>query len=74
MDKEAAKELELLKRLKAHLEDGKPASTFEPDNEDEEGFMKEYNLLTGKNRLSMRPMYPKMTWQTMRSPILMYKR
>ncbi len=36
MDKEAAKELELLKRLKAHLEDGKPASTFEPDNEDEE--------------------------------------
>jgi GTP-binding protein YchF len=48
MDKEAAKELELLKRLKAHLEDGKPASTFEPDNEDEEGFMKEYNLLTGK--------------------------
>ena len=48
MDKEAAKELELLKKLKAHLEDGKPASTFEPDNEDEEGFMKEYNLLTGK--------------------------
>jgi len=48
MDKEAAKELELLKILKAHLEDGKPASTFEPENEDEEGFMKEYNLLTGK--------------------------
>ena len=48
MDKEAAKELELLKKLKAHLEDGKPASTFEPDNEDEEGFMKDYNLLTGK--------------------------
>ena len=41
-------DLEILERLKAHLEDGKPASTFEPDNEDEEGFMKEYNLLTGK--------------------------
>ena len=33
-DKEAAKELELLKRIQAHLEDGKPASTFEVDNED----------------------------------------
>ena len=34
MDKEAAKELELLKKLKETLEEGKPASVFEPENED----------------------------------------
>ena len=48
MDKEAAKELELLKRLKETLEEGKPASVFEPENEDEEVLLKGYNLLTGK--------------------------
>lgn len=47
-DKELAKELELLERLKAHLEDGKSARTFEPQDEDEEALMAEYNLLTGK--------------------------
>ena len=48
MDKEAAKELELLKKLKETLEEGKPASVFEPENEDEEALLKGYNLLTGK--------------------------
>lgn len=47
-DKEAAKELELLKRLKAHLEDGKQAGTFMPDSEEEEKWIAGYNLLTGK--------------------------
>ena len=48
MDKEAAKELELLKRLKELLEEGKPASVFEAENEDEELLLKGYNLLTNK--------------------------
>ena len=46
MDKEAAKELEFLKKIKAHLEEGRPASTIELEDEDQEGYMKEYNLLT----------------------------
>ena len=46
--KDAAKELEFLKKIKAHLEDGKPASTIELEDEDQEGYMKEYNLLTYK--------------------------
>ena len=44
-----AKELELLKSIKAHLEDGKLAISFELEDEDEEawyGFT--YNLLTWK--------------------------
>ena len=48
MDKDAAKELEFLKKIKAHLEDGKPAATIELEDEDQEGYMKEYNLLTYK--------------------------
>ena len=48
MDKEAAKELEFLKKIKVHLEDGRPASTIELEDEDQEGYMKEYNLLTYK--------------------------
>ena len=48
MDKNAAKEQELLQKIKAHLEDGKMAITFEPANEDEEGFLAAYNLLTAK--------------------------
>ena len=48
MDKEAAKELEFLKQVKAHLEDGKPASSMELDGEEQELYMKEYNLLTWK--------------------------
>lgn len=48
MDKTAAKELELQQRIKAHLEDGKPAITLETENEDEEAWLQEYTLLTAK--------------------------
>lgn len=48
MDKTLAKELKLLERVKAHLEDGKLAKTFELDDEDEEQWFKDYNLLTAK--------------------------
>ncbi|MCI8835564.1 MAG: redox-regulated ATPase YchF [Ruminococcus sp.] len=47
-DKTAARELELLHRIQAHLEENKMAKTFRPDNEDEEAWMAEYNLLTAK--------------------------
>ena len=48
MDKEAAKELDFLQKIRAHLEDGKMAITLEPENEDEEAWMSSYNLLTWK--------------------------
>lgn len=47
-DKGLAKEVELLKRLKAHLEDGKLAKNFSAGDEEEAGWIAEYNLLTGK--------------------------
>ncbi|MCR5702311.1 MAG: redox-regulated ATPase YchF [Lachnospiraceae bacterium] len=47
-NKDIAREVEFMKRIKAHLEDGKLAITFEVDGEDEEKWMKEYNLLTAK--------------------------
>ena len=47
-DKAAAKEVEMIERLKKHLEEGKLAKSFETEDEDEEAFMKEYNLLTAK--------------------------
>ncbi len=46
-DKTLAKELELLERLKNHLEDGKMASTFEADEEERE-LIDACNLLTNK--------------------------
>lgn len=48
MDKTAAKELELLKKIKAILEDGKMASAYETEDEDELKLLKEANLLTSK--------------------------
>ncbi len=48
MDKTYAKELELLERLKAHLESGKTAKSMEITDEDELALMKEYNFLTYK--------------------------
>ena len=48
MDKTAAKELALLERLKAHLEEGKLAKGFEAEDEDEQVFLASYNLLTDK--------------------------
>ena len=47
-DKTAAKELDLLNRIKAHLEDNKMAKSFVTDDEDEQAWLAGYNLLTGK--------------------------
>ena len=47
-DKKIAAEVELLKKLIAHLEDGKLAITFEAADEDEEALIDSYNLLTAK--------------------------
>ena len=47
-DKTAAKELDLLNRVKAHLEDNKMAKSFQTDDEDEQGWLAGYNLLTAK--------------------------
>ena len=47
-DKKLAKEVELLQRLKAFLEEGNLAKNFELKDEDEEEWFAEYNLLTAK--------------------------
>ncbi len=47
-DKTAAKELDLLNRVKAHLEDNKMARSFTTDDEDEQTWLAGYNLLTAK--------------------------
>ncbi|MCM1082265.1 MAG: redox-regulated ATPase YchF [Clostridium sp.] len=47
-NKMLAKELELQKNMKTHLEEGKLAISYETDDEDEIKWLKEYNLLTGK--------------------------
>ncbi len=47
-DKTLAKELDLLNRLKAHLEEGKTAASFKADDEEEQVWLASYNLLTGK--------------------------
>ena len=47
-DKALAKELELLKGIKAHLEEGKLAKSLEITDEDELAWFNEYNLLTAK--------------------------
>ena len=48
MDKEAGRERILLKRIKEHLEEGKPASSLELNGEAEEKWFAGYNLLTAK--------------------------
>ncbi len=48
MDKSLAKEAALLESLKAHLEDGKLASRYETEDEDELALLDSYNLLTYK--------------------------
>ena len=48
-DKTAAKELALLEKIKAHLEDNRLAKTFDgAEDEEEEEWLKSYNLLTYK--------------------------
>ncbi|MGI6117955.1 MAG: redox-regulated ATPase YchF [Bilifractor sp.] len=48
MDKKAAAEYEMQKRLKAFLEEEKDAILFETEGEDEEQWFRSYNLLTAK--------------------------
>ncbi|MBP8714161.1 MAG: redox-regulated ATPase YchF [Lachnospiraceae bacterium] len=48
MDKELGKELDLLNRIKAHLEAGKLASTMEIEDDDEKALFDSYDLLTSK--------------------------
>ena len=48
MDKEQAEELAMLERVKERLEDGKLAIGFEIEDEDEEEYFKNLNLLTAK--------------------------
>ncbi len=48
MDKTMAKEAALLEKLKDHLEGGKLAKTYEPEDEDEAEILRSYNLLTYK--------------------------
>ena len=48
MDKEQAKELAMLERVTERLEDGKLAIGFETEDEDEEEYFKNLNLLTAK--------------------------
>ena len=47
-DKTLAKEVDLLNRIKAHLEDGKLAKTFETEDDEEIEWLNSYNLLTAK--------------------------
>ena len=47
-DKTLAKEVELLQRLKAYLEEGKLAKTFVTEDEEEKALLESYNLLTYK--------------------------
>ena len=52
MDKTLAKELEMLKAIKEHLESGKMARTFEvPEDEELQKCFDEYNLLTAKKTI-----------------------
>ena len=48
MDKEARREMVLLKKIKEHLENGQPASSLELAGEEEEKWFAGYNLLTAK--------------------------
>lgn len=47
-DKALAKELDLLNRIKEHLEEGRLAKSFEPNDDDEAALLTSYNLLTYK--------------------------
>ena len=53
-DKMAAKELDLQNRLKAHLEENKMAKSFVTEDEDEQAWLAEYNLLTAKGVQAVR--------------------
>lgn len=48
MDKTLAREAKLLESIKEHLENGKPALSYETEEEEEQALLASYNLLTGK--------------------------
>lgn len=48
MDKALARELELLERIREHLEAGRLAKNFETEDEEEQALLVSYNLLTYK--------------------------
>ena len=48
MDKALARELELLERIREHLEAGKLAKSFDTEDEEEQALLASYNLLTYK--------------------------
>lgn len=47
-NKDIAREVAFMQKIKEHLENGKLAITFEVDGEDEEAWIADYNLLTRK--------------------------
>jgi GTP-binding protein YchF len=47
-DKASSKELSMLERIKALLEEGQMAKVFQPEDDEEEEFFAGYNLLTAK--------------------------
>ena len=47
-DKKAAEEVDLARRMKAWLEEGRLAKTFEAESEDDQAMIDEWNLLTAK--------------------------
>ncbi len=47
-DKTLVKETQLVEKLKKHLEEGKLAKSYEPEDEDEEDLLRSFNLLTYK--------------------------
>ncbi len=47
-DKSLAKEYAMLEKLKAHLEEGKQARSFEPEDDEEAALIATYGLLTSK--------------------------
>ena len=51
-DKALAKELTLLEGIKAHLEQSKPARSYEPEDDDMKALMATYDLLTAKPVIS----------------------
>ena len=73
MDKKLAKELELLEKIKAHLEDGQLAKTFEVgDDEDDQEWFASYNLLTAKPVIYAAT-YPRMIWLMTAQTIRMWQ-